>query len=76
MLAINTNYTIETYFGIFGSCIWIKVLYHLRLNSLFGPLLTIFSHMSKVIVQFCLLLILLILTFAFSGRILFSVSQF
>lgn len=52
------------------------MLYHLRLNSLFGPLLTIFSHMSKVIIQFCLLLILLIVTFAFSGRILFSVNEF
>lgn len=76
MLAINTNYTIETYFAVFSSCIWIKVLYHFRLNSLFGPLLTIFSHMSQIIVQFSLLIILLILTFAFSGRIMFSVGRF
>ena len=53
-----------------------KVLYQLRLNSLFGPLLTIFTHMGKIILQYSLLLLLLTFTFGFTGRVLFSVPQF
>ena len=76
MFSLNTGETHQSYFAVFGSFIWIRVLNHLRLNSIIGPLLTIFAHMSKVILQFCLLLILLVLTFAFTGRMLFTIPQF
>lgn len=66
----------EMSFLALGVALQIKVLYHFRLNSLFGPLLSIFSHMTRMIVEYCLLLVLLLFPFAFSGRILFSASEF
>ena len=76
MLTLRTNEASQSYFGILGFCIWVKVLFLFRLNSLFGPLLTIFQHMGLVILQFSLLLVLVSLTFAISGHVLFSSLHF
>ena len=74
MLTLRTDDITQTYFGIYGSCVWIKVLYHFRLNSLFGPLLTIFSNMTKILLQYLELVLLVTFVFGGYGRIQFNIS--
>ena len=64
------------YYAAFTACVWLRVLYLLRLNRILGPLLKIIFHMTKDILKFVFLLILIILTFACIGNIEFNVPEF
>ena len=60
-------------YSLLNACVWLRVLYFLRLNRILGPLLKIVIQMTKDILKFLFLLILVILTFACVGKIEFSV---
>lgn len=76
MVELGADSSQEYFLGPLGVFVWIKVLYQFRLNSLFGPLLTILLSMGKVIIQYSLMLVLLMICFSFTGRILFNSSHF
>ena len=68
--------TSSIYYSAFNAFVWLRVLYLLRLNRILGPLLKIIFHMTKDMVKFVLLLVLIILTFACIGNIEFEIGEF
>lgn len=55
---------------------WLRVLVHLRLSFLVGPLLKMVVHMTKDILKFILLLIFILFAFASVGKIELPIPEF
>ena len=70
----STN--IQLIFALLSALLWLKLLYMVRLNRLIGPLLKIIFHMSQDILKFCLLLAIVLLSFASIGIVRFVVPPF
>ena len=58
------------------SFMWIKVLYLLRLNRVIGPLLKILARMAHDIFIFMVLSAFILVTFSWTGMILFRIPEF
>ena len=67
---------LQVVLALLSALLWLKLLYMVRLNRLIGPLLKIIFHMSQDIIKFCLLLAIVLLSFASIGIVRFVVPPF